>query len=118
MFTDRAIVYRSSNKFNHEQVLISVVIQEMVFPDASGVMFTADVVNGCRNVLCIDASFGLGEAIVSGMVSADMYRIKNGEIIERKVSDKKIAIYGVPTGGTVTKDLDEQQRHKQILENY
>jgi pyruvate,water dikinase len=89
----------------------------MVFPDASGVMFTADVVNGNRKVVCIDASFGLGEAIVSGMVSADMYRIKNEKIIETKISDKKIAIYSVPTGGTVTRDLDEEQRHKQVLKD-
>jgi pyruvate,water dikinase len=72
LFTDRAISYRSKNKFDHRSVFLSVVVQQMVFPDVSGIMFTADPITGRRKTVSIDASFGLGEALVSGFVTADL----------------------------------------------
>jgi phosphoenolpyruvate synthase/pyruvate phosphate dikinase len=115
LFTDRAISYRSKNRFDHRQVYLSVVVQRMVNPEVSGILFTADPVNGNRKVVSIDASFGLGEAIVSGMVSADLYKVKDGKIIEKNLSEKKIAIYSLPEGGTVKKDLPPEQQSKQAL---
>ncbi|MGG3466092.1 phosphoenolpyruvate synthase [Neobacillus pocheonensis] len=115
LFTDRAISYRAKNGFNHRQVFLSVVVQEMVFPAVSGIMFTADPITGNRKITSIDASFGLGEALVSGLVSADLYQVKGGQIIQKKISDKKIAIYPVPDGGTLTKDLSLEQQQSQAL---
>ncbi|WP_124726884.1 phosphoenolpyruvate synthase [Staphylospora marina] len=115
LFTDRAIVYRAKNGFDHRQVHLSVVVQRMVNPEVSGIMFSADPVSGNRHVVTIDAGLGLGEALVSGIVTADLYKVKDGEIIHKTVSDKKVAIYSVPEGGTVKKELSPEQQKKQVL---
>ncbi|SPF37821.1 probable pyruvate, water dikinase [Candidatus Desulfosporosinus infrequens] len=115
LFTDRAISYRAKNGFDHRLVFLSVVVQEMIFPDISGIMFTANPITGNRKVTSIDASFGLGEALVSGLVSADLYQVRDSKIIEKKISNKKLAIYAVPEGGTVTKDLLPEQQKVQAL---
>ncbi|MGA8942836.1 MAG: phosphoenolpyruvate synthase [Thermoactinomyces sp.] len=115
LFTDRAIAYRAKNGFDHRQVYLSVVVQRMVNPEVSGIMFTADPVTGNRKVVSIDASFGLGEAIVSGMVSADLYKVKAGQIMEKNVPEKKIAIYSLPEGGTVKKELPSDKQVRQAL---
>ncbi|SMD02669.1 phosphoenolpyruvate synthase [Sporomusa malonica] len=121
LFTDRAIAYRAKNGFNHHEVYLSVVIQRMVIPEIAGIMFTADPVSGNRTVISIDASFGLGEAIVSGLVSADLYKVKDNTIIQKNIAQKKLAIYALSNGGTVTEELpaEKQQEHaladKQIL---
>ncbi len=77
LFTDRAVNYRMQNGFDHRKVYPAVVIQQMVFPQASGIMFTADPVTSHRKVLSIDAGFGLGEALVSGLVSPDIYKVRD-----------------------------------------
>lgn len=100
LFTDRAVIYRMQNNFDHKKVFLSVVIQKMVFPAASGIMFTADPITSNRKVVSIDASFGLGEALVSGLVNADIYKVKEGKIADKKISTKKLAIYALPQGGT------------------
>src|SRR3954471_21636106 len=71
LFTDRAVIYRIQNRFDHRTVYLSVVVQQMVFPQVAGMLFTADPVTAHRKVSSIDASFGLGEALVSGLVNAD-----------------------------------------------
>jgi len=100
LFTDRAIAYRRQNGFDHHNVRLSVVVQRMVFPEVSGIMFTADPVTGNRAIVSIDASFGLGEALVSGIVSADMYKVRGDEIIAKKLSRKEVAIRAIAGGGT------------------
>ncbi|MGL5514518.1 MAG: PEP/pyruvate-binding domain-containing protein, partial [Sporomusa sp.] len=115
LFTDRAIVYRAKNGFDHREVYLAIVVQQMVIPDASGIMFTADPVNGNRTVVSIDASFGLGEALVSGQVSADLYKVKENTIVSKKISKKKIAIYSLPEGGTITKEVSPGQQEQQAL---
>ncbi|MDP9741400.1 UNVERIFIED_ORG: phosphoenolpyruvate synthase/pyruvate phosphate dikinase [Bacillus sp. B2I3] len=105
LFTDRAVIYRMQNGFDHRKVYLSVVIQRMIFPQASGILFTADPVSSNRKVLSIDASFGLGEALVSGLVSADNYKVQEGRIVEKKISAKKLAIYARKEGGTVEKEI-------------
>lgn len=100
LFTDRSIVYRARNGFDHRGVFLSVVVQRMVFPEVSGIMFTADPVTGNRRVVSIDASFGLGEALVSGIVSADLYQVKAGKLIKKQIARKEIAVYARPEGGT------------------
>ncbi|MEI2471718.1 phosphoenolpyruvate synthase [Peribacillus frigoritolerans] len=110
LFTDRAVIYRMQNGFDHRKVYLSVVIQRMIFPQASGILFTADPVSSNRKVLSIDASFGLGEALVSGLVSADNYKVQEGRIVEKKISAKKLAIYARKEGGTMEKEIEPGQQ--------
>ena len=115
LFTDRAVAYRIQNGFDHGKVFLSVVIQRMVFPQAAGILFTADPVTANRKVLSIDASFGLGEALVSGLVSADLYKVRNGRIIEKKIATKKLAIYALEQGGTEKRELEPERQNAQTL---
>ncbi|MBW8350997.1 phosphoenolpyruvate synthase [Bacillus sp. IITD106] len=115
LFTDRAVIYRMKNGFDHSQVYVSVIIQRMVFPQASGILFTADPITSNRKLLSIDASFGLGEALVSGLVSADCYKVRDGEIVVKRIATKKLAIYGRKEGGTETKEIDSHQQKTQTL---
>jgi pyruvate,water dikinase len=105
LFTDRAVTYRIQNGFDHSRIFLSVVVQQMIFPDASGIMFTADPITANRRVLSIDAGFGLGEALVSGLVNPDIYKVREGKIIDKKVSAKKLAIYAREDGGTEEKAI-------------
>jgi len=115
LFTDRAVVYRLRNRFDHRQVYLSVIIQRMVFPEASGVMFTADPATSNRKVLSIDASFGLGEALVSGLVNPDIYKVREGIIIKKKISHKKLAVYSLEKGGTEQREVEPRQKQIQTL---
>lgn len=115
LFTDRAVIYRMQNGFDHSQVYLSVIVQRMVFPQASGILFTADPTTSNRKLLSIDASFGLGEALVSGLVSADCYKVQEGEIIDKRIATKKLAIYGRREGGTETRQIDRDQQKTQTL---
>ncbi|NEN81184.1 phosphoenolpyruvate synthase [Paenibacillus elgii] len=115
LFTDRAVIYRMQNGFDHGQVYLSVVVQRMVFPQASGIMFTADPITSNRKLLSIDAGFGLGEALVSGLVSADCYKVQEGEIVDKRIATKKLAIYGRKEGGTETQQIDPDQQKTQAL---
>ncbi len=117
LFSERAIVYRLQNGFDHRKVHLSVVVQQMVFPQVAGILFTADPVNGNRKVMSIDASFGLGEAMVSGLVNADNYKVRNGQITETRLATKKLAIYPLPDGGTKTKEIPQEQQNQQALNN-
>jgi len=115
LFTDRAVIYRIQNGFDHREVYLSVIVQKMVFPQASGILFTADPITSNRKLLSIDASFGLGEALVSGLVSADCYKVREEEIVEKKIGTKKLAIYGSKEGGTESKQIDPDQQKTQTL---
>src|SRR5947208_4444083 len=115
LFTERAITYRLQNGFDHRTVHLSVVVQKMVFPQAAGILFTADPVTSHRKVLSIDASFGLGEALVSGLVNADSYKVRNGKIIEKKISTKKLAIYALKDGGTKAQEIEPERQNRQAL---
>src|SRR3954469_4840628 len=115
LFTDRAVIYRMQNGFDHSQVYLSVVIQKMVFPHASGILFTADPITSNRKLLSIDASFGLGEALVSGLVSADCYKVKENKIVDKMIAAKKLAIYGRKEGGIETHEIALDQQKTQTL---
>lgn len=115
LFTDRAVIYRMQHGFDHRQVYLSVIIQRMVFPQASGILFTADPITSNRKLLSIDAGFGLGEALVSGLVSADCYKVREGEIIDKRIATKDLAIYARKEGGTETKQIDPDQQKIQTL---
>lgn len=115
LFTDRAVIYRVQNGFDHRKVQLAVVVQQMVFPQAAGILFTADPVSGNRKVVSIDAGFGLGEAMVSGLVNADNYKVCNGKITDKKISAKKLAVYGLKDGGTKEQEIEPEHQNKQAL---
>jgi rifampicin phosphotransferase len=115
LFTERAIVYRLQNGFDHRKVYLSVVVQKMVFPQVAGVLFTADPVTGNRKVASIDASFGLGEALVSGLVNADNYKVRNGKVIDKKIFNKKLAIDALKEGGTKAQEIEPERQNRQAL---
>src|SRR5580692_9661734 len=100
LFTERAVTYRLRNGFDHRMVRMAVVVQQMVFPQSAGVLFTADPVTSNRKVVSIEASFGLGEALVAGLVNPDVYQVRDGELIAKAVAAKQLAIHARPAGGT------------------
>lgn len=115
LFTERAVTYRLQNGFDHNKVQLSVVVQKMIFPEVSGILFTADPVTSNRKVLSIDASFGLGEALVSGLVNADNYKVQDGKIVNKKISTKKLGFYALKAGGTEEHDIEPERQNMQVL---
>jgi len=113
LFTERAVLYRARQGFGHREVKLSVVVQRMVFPEVSGILFTADPINGHRRTLSIESGFGLGEALVSGRISGDLFRVDKatGTLLEARPGDKAFAIRPRPDGGTWEEPLPDQQRH-------
>ncbi|HEX6443943.1 MAG TPA: rifamycin-inactivating phosphotransferase [Streptosporangiales bacterium] len=115
LFTDRAITYRLQNGIDHRGVRLAVVVQRMVFPDVAGIMFTADPITSNRKVISIDAGFGLGEALVSGLANADNYKVRDGEIVDRLVTTQAIAVRSAPGGGTVEEEIAADRQGVQKL---
>src|SRR5215470_6011780 len=117
LFTDRAVLYRARGGFGHRAVRLAVVVQQMVDPEVSGILFTADPISGHRHVASIDAGFGLGEALVSGLISADLYRVdrRSREVLLARPGNKEFAIRSVPGGGTRREILPEPQRSARAL---
>ncbi|MCB9131203.1 MAG: phosphoenolpyruvate synthase [Anaerolineales bacterium] len=108
LWTARAIAYRARNGIDQASVALAVVVQAMVESEASGVLFTANPLTGRRGETVIDATLGLGEALVSGQVEPDQYVVDSvaGRIVERRLGAKALAIRGQAGGGTVTVEND------------
>lgn len=115
LYTERAISYRNQNNFDHRKVSLAVIVQEMVFPEVSGILFTADPITSNRQIVSIDAGFGLGETLVSGRVNADNYRVRKGNISGKKISDKKLAVYASAAGGTAASAVEISMQCQQAL---
>jgi rifampicin phosphotransferase len=115
LFTERAVIYRLRNGFDNRKVRMAVVVQQMVFPQAAGILFTADPVTGNRKVASVEASFGLGEALVSGLVNADVYKVRDGEIIARAIGTKERAIHASPAGGTQEQAIEPERQRQPAL---
>jgi pyruvate,water dikinase len=116
LFTERAATYRLRNGFDHRQVQMAVVVQRMVFPRAAGVLFTADPVTGNRTVASVEASFGLGEALVSGLVSPDVYTVREGAVVAKTIAAKRLGVYASPTGGgTRQREIEPEQQQQPAL---
>ncbi|MFD7864349.1 PEP/pyruvate-binding domain-containing protein, partial [Streptomyces sp. NPDC059783] len=115
LFTERAVVYRRRHGIGHRAVRMAVVVQEMVLPHASGILFTADPVTGDRTVATLDAGLGLGEALVSGLAEPDRYRVRRGEIVTRAVAPKHHALRARPGGGTQDVAVDGRLRGEPAL---
>ncbi|MFD1535877.1 rifamycin-inactivating phosphotransferase [Nonomuraea guangzhouensis] len=115
LFTERAVTYRLRNGIDHRTVHMAVVVQRMVFPDAAGILFTADPVTGNRKVATVDAGFGLGEALVSGLVNPDVFKVRDGEVIAKAVAAKQRAVHALPTGGTQEVAIDPRRQEQPAL---
>jgi phosphoenolpyruvate synthase/pyruvate phosphate dikinase len=115
LFSERAVTHRLQNGFDHRKVRLAVVVQKMIFPQVAGILFTADPFTGNRKVLSIDASFGLGEALVSGLVNADHYKVRNGRVVDKKISAKMLAIDAVKEGGTKVHQIEPERQNLQAL---
>ncbi|HJX29222.1 MAG TPA: rifamycin-inactivating phosphotransferase, partial [Thermoanaerobaculia bacterium] len=115
LFTERAVTYRLRNGLDHRKVRMAVVVQQMVFPQASGILFTADPVTGNRKVASVEASFGLGEALVSGLVNADVYKVRDGEVVAKAVATKQLAIHASPAGGMQEQAIEPERQDEPAL---
>jgi pyruvate,water dikinase len=102
LWTDRAVAYRAKNGIDPRAVRLAVVVQRLVRAAVAGVLFTADPVTGKRRRAVIDASPGLGEAVVSGAVNPDHFEVDTdaGRIEARRLGDKRVVIEAAPGGGT------------------
>src|SRR5436305_4456103 len=115
LFTERAVTYRLTNGFDHRKVHMAVVVQQMVFPQAAGILFTADPVTSNRKVVAVEATFGLGEALASGLANADAYKVRDGEVVAKAVATKQFAIHASPASGTQEEAIDPERREQPAL---
>ncbi|MET9959529.1 rifamycin-inactivating phosphotransferase [Streptomyces sp. NPDC006326] len=115
LFTERAVTYRRRNGIDHRTVHMAVVVQRMVLPRAAGVLFTADPVSGHRKTATVDAGFGLGEALVSGLVNPDVFTVRDGTIVARTIAAKRRALYALPAGGTREVQVDPHRQEQPAL---
>ncbi|MEE3373400.1 MAG: PEP/pyruvate-binding domain-containing protein, partial [Planctomycetota bacterium] len=102
LWTARAILYRQRMQIDHADVAMGVVVQRMVPAEVSGILFTANPANGARDELVINASYGLGEAIVSGEVTPDTYLLTRGQSEPREVQVGGKEVMSVPVEGAST----------------
>jgi rifampicin phosphotransferase len=112
LWTDRAVSYRASNGIDPRSVYLAVAVQRMVEAEVAGVLFTADPLTGRRRRAFIDASPGLGEAVVSGAVNPDHFVVdtRTGEILERRPGDKRVVIRAQKEGGTRRVELEGEEK--------
>ena len=115
LFTERAVAYRLQNGIDHRQVEMAVVVQQMVAPDAAGVVFTADPITSNRNVVSIEATLGLGEALVSGRMTPDAFQVRDGRITSTSVATKSFAVRSSPAGGTVETPIEAGRQQQPAL---
>jgi rifampicin phosphotransferase len=115
LFTERAVTYRQRNGIDHRTVHMAVVVQQMVFPHAAGILFTADPVTCNRKVASVEATFGLGEALVSGLVNPDVFKVCDGEVVAKTIAAKQRAVHAAPAGGTQEQAIDPERQEQSAL---
>ncbi len=118
LFGTRTIYYRGVNGFGQAEMDIAVVVQRQVASTRAGVMFTVNPATGERDQLVVEASFGLGEAVVSGSVSPDRYLIEKDPLWlrERDVHCKELVIEYDPQGGTCQRSLSREEGFRPTLD--
>ena len=92
LFSERAVTYRLRGGIEHRHVQMAVVVQQMVLPVASGVLFTADPLTSNRKLAVVEAIRGLGEELVSGRVGPDVYTVRDGAIVVRTIVNEQPAL--------------------------
>jgi pyruvate,water dikinase len=115
LFTERAVAYRQRNGVDHRNVRMAVVVQRMVFPDAAGVLFTADPVTSNRTIATVEAVPGLGEALVSGLVNGDVHTVRDDRVLTTTVATKRVTVRALPGGGTGEVPVEPERRTPPVL---
>ena len=92
LFSERAVTYRLRGGIENRHVQMAVVVQRMVMPCASGILFTADPLTCNRKLSVVEAVPGLGEELVSGRVSPDVYTVRDGAIVARTLANEQSAL--------------------------
>lgn len=116
LFTDRAIYYRVQKGFDHMEVALAAAVQLMVFSESAGVMFTLNVSNGDRDVVQIEASYGLGEYVVQGKITPDVYYVnKKSLAINKIVSAKDVMLVRKEKGGVEERKVPTLKKETQVL---
>ncbi len=115
LFTPRAIYYRVDRGFDHEEVLMAVIVQRMVDADAAGVLFTRHPTTGEKTPI-VEAAWGLGEGVVSGTVSPDNYVLTpDGDIQEETIAEKKTQFTRGDDGGVHQTAVPSERREQRVL---
>jgi pyruvate,water dikinase len=115
-FSERALFYRSK-KGSLEDLGMAVVVQRMVEPDVSGVLFTIDPTKGRRDRMLVEAAFGLGEGVVSGQLTPDQYVLaRDGRVKRTRLAPQPYAIVADPAGGTREVELPPEQAERRTLD--
>lgn len=116
LWTARAVTYRHKQGYEHDKVALAVVVQAMIESEVAGILFTANPINQRRDEMVLNASWGLGEAIVSGLVTPDTWIArKGGGIVEREIAVKEIAIEYAEHGGTREVPVPREKREAACL---
>jgi pyruvate,water dikinase len=116
LWTARAIAYRIKNNIDQNTVALAVVVQEMVKSESAGIIFTANPINGRRDEMVINAAWGLGEAIVGGLVSPDTIVLEKATGKVRKMDVAEKTVITVETeSGTREESLEGARRRSQVL---
>jgi phosphohistidine swiveling domain-containing protein len=117
LWTARAVTYRARQGFDHNKVYLAVVVQAMIDSEISGILFTANPITGNQEEAVINASWGLGEAIVSGLVTPDTFTVRksDGRILSRQIASKERTIEYAREGGTVERDTPADLRDVQAI---
>jgi rifampicin phosphotransferase len=117
LFTERAVTYRLRSGLDHRTVFMAVVVEQMASPQAAGVLFTADPVTSNRKVTSVEASFGIGDAVVSGLVNSDIYEVRDGEVVAQAIATKHRAVVASPGGGTREVSIEAAKKEQPVLTN-
>jgi rifampicin phosphotransferase len=115
LFSERAVTYRLQRSIDHRGVGMAVIVQQMVLSRVSGMLFTADPLTSNRKVMSIQASFGLGEALASGLANPDVYTVRDDRLVTKVVASKDRAIQAAPRGGTQEMTIDPARRLEMAL---
>ncbi|MFC1663247.1 PEP/pyruvate-binding domain-containing protein [Patescibacteria group bacterium] len=117
LFTPRAIFYRYEKRLHKKPISVAVVVQQMVAADVAGVVFTAHPVTKDKKQMVIEAGWGLGEALVSGLITPDTYIVNKNDrtIVDINVSPQSKMIVKKSTGGSKVKSISSAKRNQQKL---
>ena len=117
LWSHPAVTYRHEQGFEHDKVFLCIAVQAMIDADVAGILFTANPVNSDRDEVMVNASWGLGEAVVSGMVTPDTITVRRSEakILDYAIGSKEMAIHYADSGGILEVDTTEEQRSRQAL---
>ena len=115
LFSERAVMYRARTGVGHLAAGMAVIVQRLLDPQSAGVLFTADPVTSNRTVACVEAVFGLGEALVSGRIEPDTYRVRHSTVISTSIGSKPFAVRAAADGGTAEVPVPDGRRRQPVL---